>query len=222
MPLKRYPKHFDQLFVNMITAGEAGGILDIILKRWPLYGKGGPAQAQSQGRHGLSRHYHFVAVVVVAVILVFVIPVFQEMFSDFGSTLPGPDPHRHRHERFRQIEDPLHDRRLVIFFVAFKKYYKTDKGRLTVDAIMLKLPVFGMLLRKVAVAKFTRTMGTMLSSGVAISGSARYRGQNRRQPHHRKSHLFRALRYFRRPHHGRSLAGERRFSCDGLPDDRRR
>jgi type IV pilus assembly protein PilC len=109
-----------------------------------------------------------VAVVVVAIILIFVIPVFQKMFADFGSSLPAPTLIVIALSDF--VKSKIHwiAIALVLFFIAFKQYYKTDKGRLVVDSMALKMPVFGILIRKVSVAKFTRTMGTMLSSGVAI------------------------------------------------------
>jgi type IV pilus assembly protein PilC len=109
-----------------------------------------------------------VAVVVVAVILVFVIPVFQKMFNDAGTSLPGPTLVVIAISDF--VKSKIHWIliALVLFAIAFVKYYKTEKGRLTVDALALKTPVFGILIRKVSVAKFTRTMGTMLASGVAI------------------------------------------------------
>jgi type IV pilus assembly protein PilC len=90
------------------------------------------------------------------------------MFAEFGSALPGPTLMVIAMSEFVKAKIHLILIALVIFYFAFRKYYKTDKGRLAVDKAMLKLPVFGMLLRKVAVAKFTRTMGTMLGSGVAI------------------------------------------------------
>jgi len=109
-----------------------------------------------------------IAVAVVAVILVFVIPVFQEMFADMGGSLPPITQVVVAMSEF--VKSKIHwiVIGIIIFIFAFKKYYKTEKGRKVVDATMLKLPVFGLLIRKVAVAKFTRTMGTMLSSGVAI------------------------------------------------------
>jgi type IV pilus assembly protein PilC len=109
-----------------------------------------------------------IAVLVLVVILVFVIPVFEEMFADFGSELPVPT------QVVVAMSDLVKSKILyligaaILFGIAFKKYRATEKGRDTIDALVLKLPVFGMLLRKVAVAKFTRTMGTMLGSGVAI------------------------------------------------------
>ena len=109
-----------------------------------------------------------IAVLVLAVILVFVIPVFEEMFADFGGELPVPT------QIVVAMSDMVKSKivyilvGLVLFVIAFKKFYGTEKGREIVDNMLLKLPVFGDLLRKVAVAKFTRTMGTMLASGVAI------------------------------------------------------
>jgi type IV pilus assembly protein PilC len=105
---------------------------------------------------------------VLAVILVFVIPVFQEMFADFGADLPVPTKIVIAMSEFAQNKAPYILVALVLFIFAFRRFYRTDKGRDVVDRTVLRVPVFGDLLRKVAVAKFTRTMGTMLSSGVAI------------------------------------------------------
>jgi type IV pilus assembly protein PilC len=167
--LKKYPKEFDDLFVNMIAAGEAGGILDTILRRLSTYmEKAAKLKSKVKGAMTYPLVTLAIAVLVLAVILVFVIPVFQEMFSDMGSELPP----------FTQLIISMSDFTkknviyivvgIILFFFAFKKFYSTDKGRALVDELILKLPVFGELIRKVAVAKFTRTMGTMLSSGVAI------------------------------------------------------
>jgi type IV pilus assembly protein PilC len=167
--LKKYPKHFDNLFVNMVAAGEAGGILDVILKRLSSYmEKAAKLKSKVKGAMVYPLITLIVAVLVVVVILVFVIPVFQEMFADFGSTLPAPTQIVINMSEF--VKSKIHWMivGLILFAIVFKKFYSTDKGRLTVDAFMLRMPVIGILLRKVAVAKFTRTMGTMLSSGVAI------------------------------------------------------
>lgn len=167
--LKKYPKYFDNLFVNMIAAGEAGGILDVILKRLSGYmEKAAKLKSKVKGAMVYPAITVFVAVLVVAVILVFVIPVFQEMFSDMGSELPGPTLMVIAMSEFTKSKIHWMIVGLILFAIAFKKYYGTDKGRLTVDSLMLRMPVVGILIRKVAVAKFTRTMGTMLSSGVAI------------------------------------------------------
>jgi len=167
--LRKYPKQFDDLFVNMVAAGEAGGILDTILRRLSAYmEKVAKLKAQVKGAMTYPIITIIVAILVVGVILVFVIPVFQEMFEGLGGDLPVPT------KIVVAMSDFAKDNVLyliigaVIFFFAFNRYKKTAKGRLTVDAVALKLPVIGPLLRKVAVAKFTRTMGTMLSSGVAI------------------------------------------------------
>lgn len=167
--LKKFPKYFDDLFVNMIAAGEAGGILDAILRRLAAYmEKAARLKAKVKGAMTYPLVTLAVAVIVLAVILIFVIPVFEEMFADFGSELPVPTAIVVAMSDMVKSKVLYLIAALVLFAFAFKKYYATEKGRDTVDALVLKLPVFGMLLRKVAVAKFTRTMGTMLSSGVAI------------------------------------------------------
>jgi len=167
--LKRYPKQFDNLFVNMVAAGEAGGILDIILKRLSGYmEKAAALKRKVKGAMVYPAITIAVAIIVVAIILVFVIPVFQEMFSEFGAALPAPTLIVIAISEFVKSKIHYIIGAVILFAIALRQYYKTSKGRLVVDAMMLKLPVFGLLLRKVAVAKFTRTMGTMLGSGVAI------------------------------------------------------
>ncbi len=167
--LKKFPKHFDNLYVNMVAAGEAGGILDTILRRLSAYmEKAARLKKRVKGAMTYPIIVLVVATLVVAVILVFVIPVFTEMFADFGGELPGPTQIVINISNFVKSKILYIFIALVLFVIAFKKYYKTEKGRALVDDLLLKLPVFGVLLRKVAVAKFTRTMGTMLSSGVAI------------------------------------------------------
>jgi type IV pilus assembly protein PilC len=167
--LKKFPKQFDDLFVNMIAAGEAGGILDAILRRLASYmEKAAKLKAQVKGAMTYPIVTLIIAIIVLAVILVFVIPVFQEMFADFGGELPGPT------QFVVALSDMVKSKiiyiivALILFIIAFKKFHSTQRGRDLVDDILLKIPVFGELLRKVAVAKFTRTMGTMLASGVAI------------------------------------------------------
>ncbi len=167
--LKKYPKIFDNLFVNMIAAGEAGGILDTILKRLAGYmEKAAKLKKQVKGAMIYPAMTLAVAVIVVAILLVFVIPVFEKMFQDFGGQLPGPTQLVVNLSNFVQSKIFYIIGAVVIFVFAFKKYYGTEKGHIAVDKYMLKLPVLGILLRKVAVAKFSRTMGTMLASGVAI------------------------------------------------------
>jgi type IV pilus assembly protein PilC len=167
--LKKYPKQFDDLFVNMIAAGEAGGILDTILRRLSAHmEKAARLKSQVKGALTYPIVTIVIAIICVAVILIFVIPVFEEMFADMGGTLPAPTLFVMAVSEFVQTKIHWIIIGLILFIFAFKKYYKTEKGKTTVDAAVLKLPVFGMLLRKVAVANFTQTMGTMLSSGVAI------------------------------------------------------
>lgn len=167
--LKKYPKVFGDLFVNMIAAGEAGGILDVILRRLSTYmEKAAKLKAQVKGAMTYPAITVAVAIIVVAVIMVFVIPVFQEMFEGLGGQLPVPTL------IVVGISEFVRDNILyliigaVLIVFAIKKLYATEKGRLMIDSLLLRLPIFGPLVRKVAVAKFTRTMGTMLASGVAI------------------------------------------------------
>ncbi|MGD8344666.1 MAG: type II secretion system F family protein [Desulfobacterales bacterium] len=167
--LKQFPKHFDDLFVNMIAAGEAGGILDAILRRLAAYmEKAAKLKSQVKGAMTYPIVTLIIAIIVLAVILVFVIPVFEEMFADFGGELPLPTQIVVAASEMVKSKILYIIIALIIFGIALKKAYATEKGQDMVDDLVLKIPVFGELLRKVAVAKFTRTMGTMLASGVAI------------------------------------------------------
>jgi type IV pilus assembly protein PilC len=167
--LKKFPKQFDDLFVNMIAAGEAGGILDAILRRLAAYmEKAAKLKAQVKGAMTYPIVTLIIAVLVLAVILIFVIPVFEEMFADFGGELPLPTQIVVGMSEMVKSKILYIIIAVVLGIIAFKKFYSTEKGRDTVDELLLRIPVFGILLRKVAVAKFTRTMGTMLASGVAI------------------------------------------------------
>jgi len=167
--LKKYPDQFDNLFVNMIAAGEAGGILDTILQRLSAYmEKAAKLKAQVKGAMTYPAITMIVAVLVVAVIMIFVIPVFEKMFADFGGALPAPTQMVVAMSNYSRQYWYVVAGGLFICGFAFKKFYATEKGRGIVDAASLQFPVLGPLLRRVAVAKFTRTMGTMLSSGVAI------------------------------------------------------
>ena len=167
--LKKYPKQFDDLFVNMIAAGEAGGILDIILQRLSAYmEKAAKLKAKVKGAMTYPIITIIIAVVVVAVIMVFVIPVFESMFNDMGGSLPAPTLIVVAISDFVRHNIGYIIGAIIIFIFAYKRFYKTEKGRAILDDLFLKFPMFGILIRKVAVAKFTRTMGTMLSSGVSI------------------------------------------------------
>jgi type IV pilus assembly protein PilC len=167
--LKKHPKQFDDLFVNMVAAGEAGGILDVILRRLSAYmEKMAKLKRQVKGAMTYPIVTLVIAAAVVAIILVFVVPTFVDMFSSFGSTLPGPTLVVIGLSNF--VKNNIHwiIIGIVLLIMAYKQVRKTAAGRLFTDNLFLKLPVFGILIRKVAVSKFTRTMGTMLNSGVAI------------------------------------------------------
>lgn len=167
--LEKYPDEFDNLFVNMIAAGEAGGILEDILKRLSQYlEKNAKLKAQIKGAMTYPVVTICIAMLVTGIILVFVIPVFEEMFEGLGGALPLPTQIVVNLSRFVKSNILYIAGALVVFTYSFRKILKTEKGRAIWDDTVLKLPVIGMLLRKYNVAMFTRTMGTMLSSGVAI------------------------------------------------------
>jgi type IV pilus assembly protein PilC len=167
--LARHPKAFDQLYVNLVAAGEVGGILDTILGRLAAYiEKAMKLKKQVKGAMVYPITIMSIAVVVVGVILVFVIPTFAKMFADFGGELPMPT------QIVIAISNFLTKYILVIIAAifglkfAFGKYYASPKGKKIIDRMALNAPIIGPLVRKVSVAKFTRTLGTMISSGVPI------------------------------------------------------
>ncbi len=167
--LNRHPKVFDRLYVNLVAAGEVGGILDTILNRLAAYME----KAEVLKRRVKSAMVYPISVTVVAfgivvLMLVKVIPVFEKMFSDFGGELPGPTQMVVALSHFVQTY-LLHGFGVVIALIFLYKYVRsTDKGCMVLDQFFLKVPVFGTLIRKVAVARFSRTLATMLSSGVPI------------------------------------------------------
>jgi len=167
--LKKYPKQFDDLFVNMISAGEAGGILDTILRRLSTYmEKAAKLKSQITGAMTYPAVTMVIAMIVVGIIMVFVIPVFEEMFEGMGGALPVPTQIVVNMSRFVKSNIFYIIVGIVLVIFAVRRFYKTERGQVLMDDLFLKLPVFGLLIRKAAVAKFTRTMGTMLASGVAI------------------------------------------------------
>jgi type IV pilus assembly protein PilC len=167
--LKRFPKVFNELFVNMVAAGEAGGILDIILKRLSAYmEKMAKLKRQVKGAMTYPIITIIIAIIVVAIILVFVIPVFAEMFSEFGASLPAPTLFVMGLSSFA-IDNIIYIiGGIVAIAFLIKRTYASKKGRILMDDLFLRLPVIGILIRKVAVAKFTRTTSTMISSGVSL------------------------------------------------------
>lgn len=167
--LKKYPKTFNELFINMISAGEAGGILDVILQRLSAYAeKMAKLKKQVKGAMTYPGITLAVAVIVVGVILVFVIPVFEKMFADMGSALPVPTQMVVALSNFVVGHIGWMILGLIGAVFLFRQTYKSKKGRILLDDMFLRLPVIGILIRKVAVAKFTRTTATMISSGVSI------------------------------------------------------
>ncbi len=167
--LGEHPKVFDELFVQLVRAGEIGGILDTILQRLGAYiEKNEKLARRVKGAMVYPAIVLTVAVGVVGVLIAFVVPTFEKMFKDFGGSLPGPTQflvdvsHGFRDNWYLFVGIP------VAAFVAFKQATKQGKGQLAWHGFVLKMPMFGPLAQKVAVARFTRTLGTMLSSGVPI------------------------------------------------------
>lgn len=167
--LGKHPKVFSDLYVNLVAAGEVGGILDTILQRLANYiEKAEKLKARIKSAMTYPIIVVAIAIIVIAVILVFVIPVFEDMFADFGSALPLPTQIVVNASRFVKGNVHYMIGGLVLLVTLFRFYRKSKSGRKTTDSLALKLPVFGPLLKKVAVANFTRTLGTMISSGVPI------------------------------------------------------
>src|SRR6266853_4564711 len=167
--MKRFPNSFDSLYTNMIAAGEAGGVLDTILKRLAVYIE---KAVKLKGQVKSAMIYPIAVVViaglVVGVILWKVIPTFASLFSGLGADLPMPT----------RVVIALSDNLVRYFPIIivgagaagyfFKKYYATEPGRRVVDATVLKMPILGQIMRKIAVARFCRTLSTLISSGVPI------------------------------------------------------
>src|SRR5437667_6746714 len=167
--LKRHPKVFSSLYSNMVQAGEVGGALDVTMQRLAnQLEKAAKLKAQVKAAMVYPAAIVGVAIIVVSVLMVWVIPIFAKMFTEFGGTLPA----------LTQVVIAMSDfMQKYIFLMAIaggvglyglKKYYNTPGGKLMIDAFILKLPVMGDLIRKIAVAQFTRTFGTLLQSGVPI------------------------------------------------------
>lgn len=167
--LNKHPKVFDALFVNLIAAGEVGGILDTILQRLAEYiEKAEKLKSKVKGAMVYPMAVLIIGVLVMAVIMIFVIPVFQEMFSGLGKGLPALTQLVINISDFTKGNIHFMIVGLIVFSWAFRRYRGTSSGKRNIDIAVLKLPIFGELIRKVAVARFTRTLGTMISSGVPI------------------------------------------------------
>ena len=168
--LGKHPKPFDALYVNLVAAGEIGGILDTILNRLSVYLEKADALARKvKGAMVYPTTVLIVAIGVVVLMLVKVIPTFEKMFEDFGGELPGPTQVVVSISHF--VQEWIGPALVVAFVLitAFNQARKRSRNfRRSTDALFLKSPIFGSLLRKVAVARFTRTLGTMIASGVPI------------------------------------------------------
>jgi len=167
--MRKHPKVFNSLYTNLVEAGEAGGILDTILGRLANYiEKAMALKKKVKAAMVYPSAIVTVAVTVVAFLMVFVIPTFATMFSSGGAELPGPTAlvmdlsNFFRNQWYYLLGGP------IIFFFIFKKVYATERGNIEIDRTFLKLPVFGMLIRKVSTAKFARTLGTLIASGVPL------------------------------------------------------
>ena len=168
--LRKHPRVFSELYVNMVAAGETGGILDTILNRLAAYiEKAMNLKKKVKGAMVYPAVVCTIAVLVIAVIMIFVVPTFSKMFASMGGTLPLPTRMIINASNFiAGIGGLLVAFAFVGFVVFIVHVRRTEKGKLITDKILLRLPIFGMLLNKVAVAKFTRTLGTLVSSGVPI------------------------------------------------------
>ncbi|CAG0984807.1 Type II secretion system protein F [Myxococcaceae bacterium] len=168
--LRKHPRIYDDLYVNLVAAGEVGGILDTILNRLAVYLEKADALARKvKGAMVYPVTVLVVAMAVVVLLLVKVIPVFQKMFAEFGGALPGPTQMVIDISEFMQAWIVVILAVSIGSVVAFLQARRRSRSfRYRTDAIFLKMPIFGPLLRKVAVARFSRTLGTMISSGVPI------------------------------------------------------
>ena len=167
--LSKHPKAFNDLYVNMVGAGESGGILDIILQRLSIYiEKAVKLTSKVKGAMTYPVAVITIAMAVVAVIMLKVIPVFSAMYDGLGSKLPFAT------QVCIAISNALINYSwlivigIVVTVLGLRQFYKTPIGRLQIDALMLRIPIIGDVLRKVAVARFCRTLGTLISSGVPI------------------------------------------------------
>ncbi|OGL03473.1 MAG: pilus assembly protein PilC [Candidatus Rokubacteria bacterium RIFCSPLOWO2_02_FULL_68_19] len=167
--LRRHPTTFDELYVNLVEVGEAGGILDTVLQRLSVYiEKAAALKRKVKSAMIYPLTIVGVAFIVVIFMLTFVIPTFAKMFAGMGADLPLPTLIVIRLSDFATRFWWLIIGGAIGIVVGIRAYYRTEGGRSLIDALVLKLPVFGTLIRKVSVARFTRTLGTLVSSGVPI------------------------------------------------------
>jgi type IV pilus assembly protein PilC len=167
--MRRQPKAFDELYVNMIAAGEAGGILDVILQRLSTYIEK-IVKLRNQVRSAM---IYPVAVIVIAAFVVYiilwkVIPVFQQLFAGLGGEMPWITQVVIGASNFLGRYSLYMIPAVILAGIAVQRYHKTYRGRRIIDALLLKIPILGMLLRKIAVARFCQTLSTLTASGVPI------------------------------------------------------
>jgi type IV pilus assembly protein PilC len=168
--LRKHPKVFTELYANMVAAGESGGILDTILNRLAAYiEKSMRLKKKVKGAMVYPMVVSTIAVLVIAIIMVFVVPTFSKMFTTLGGTLPLPTLIIVNLSHFLAGMGGL---LLLVCLIAagvgLAQVRKSEGGKMVTDKIFLRLPIFGIILRKVAVAKFTRTLSTLIGSGVPI------------------------------------------------------
>jgi type IV pilus assembly protein PilC len=167
--LRKHPKIFDDLYVNMVEAGEAGGVLNAILNRIALFiEKANKLKKKVKGAMIYPCTIIVVAIVVVAILLIFVIPVFAELYGSMGKALPAPTQITINISNWVRANCLYMVFAIVGIIIAIRSYYQTENGRMNIDRLLLRLPVVGDLLRKVAVARFSQNMAILLSSGVPI------------------------------------------------------
>jgi type IV pilus assembly protein PilC len=167
--LRKHPKVFTELYVNMVAAGEAGGILDIILMRLATFLEKNDALVRKiKGAMTYPAVMMFVVIIATTILLWKVVPVFATIFMDAGLDLPLPTRVVLALSNFLQNYILFLVLGVIALAFAVRKYYQTSQGQLLIDRTMLRLPVLGDMLRKSAVSRFTRTLGTLVSSGVSI------------------------------------------------------
>lgn len=167
--LAKHPEVYSDLYVNMVEAGETGGVLDVILSRLATYlEKMNSLKRKIKGAMTYPAVVCFVTIVATVFMLVFIIPTFSKLFADFGGELPAPTRIVVALSDFIRGEWWLLISIIVAVVVGCGRYYKSKKGRANIDRMLLGVPVFGPVLLKAAIARFTRTLGTLVSSGVPI------------------------------------------------------
>ena len=167
--LSRHKKVFDDLYVNMVDAGEIGGALDTILVRLAGYREKADALARKvKGAMVYPAVVVTVAIAVTFIMLTYIVPVFAKMFTGLGAELPAPTRFVLSLSGFIRSNILIGLGLLVALIIAYRYYSKTQKGRLNIDRVKLKLPLLGDLIRKSAIARFSRTLATLISSGVSI------------------------------------------------------